>query len=159
MNKFKEVAMGKVLGRIFLSTIFILFGISSIMNWDVAYTDLDTAIVNWQMYEGNPEVIGSVLDGLTSYVDIILGVGLFLELVGGLLVFFGYKPKLGAAFLAIFLLFTTLLYFPFWFYEGEQLNLNLVLFLKNVSIFGGVLLLFSGKGSSRQRIEMLDDDM
>ncbi|MCH9616978.1 MAG: hypothetical protein SP4CHLAM5_05650 [Chlamydiia bacterium] len=151
--------MGRVLGRIFLSTIFILFAVASIMDWDVAYTDLDTAIVNWQMHEGNPEFIGSALDELTSHVNIILVVGIFLELIGGLLIFFGFKPKLGAAFLAIFLFFSTLLYFPFWFYEGEQLNLNLVLFLKNVSIFGGVLLLFSGKGSSRQQIEMLDDDM
>lgn len=151
--------MGRVLGRIFLSTIFILFGVSSIMNWDVAYTDLDTAIVNWQMYEGNPESVGSFLDSLTSYVDLILGVGLFLELVGGLLVFFGYKAKLGAVFLSIFLICSTLLFFPFWFYEGEQLNLNLVLFLKNISILGGVFLLFSSRGHSRQRIEMLDDDM
>ena len=128
------------------------------MNWDIAYTDLDTALVNWQMYNGNSAAIGSMVDGLLDYVGVILGVGLFLELAGGLLVFFGYRVRVGATFLAIFLLFSTLLFFPFWFYEGEQMSLNLVLFLKNLSILGGLLLLY-GRGSSRKTLAMMDDDM
>ena len=149
--------MSRIIGRACLATIFILFGISSIMNWDIAYTDLDTALVNWQMYQGNAQSVGSALDNLTGYVDIILGVGLFLEIAGGLLVFFGYKTKLGATFLAIFMIVNTLLFFPFWFYEGEQMNISLVLFLKNLSIFGGIILLFAGRGS-RSSMQMLDDD-
>ncbi|MCH9811372.1 hypothetical protein K0U07_01250 [bacterium] len=98
------------------------------------------------------------MDTLLEYVGVILGVGLFFELAGGLLVFFGYRVKIGATFLAIYLFFATLLFFPFWFYEGEQLSTNLVAFLKNLSIFGGIFLLYA-RNSSRGSISMLSDDM
>ena len=132
----------RIIGRIFLSIIFIIFGGSSIANWDVAYTDLDAAIVNWQMYKGNIQAVGSLLDVLTGYIQFLLGLGIFLQVMGGLMVFFGYKVKIGALFLSLYMVGSTLIYFPFWFYEGEQMTYNLVLFLKNVSIFGGILLLF-----------------
>ena len=150
--------MFRVIGRVFLSAIFLLFAISSLINWDIAYTDLDTALVNWQMYSANSASIGSFVDTLLEYVGVILGVGLFLELVGALLVFFGYRAKVGASFLAIYLFFSTLLFFPFWFYEGEQLSLNLVAFLKNVSIMGGIFLLL-GRGSPRRSISMMDGEV
>lgn len=150
--------MSKIIGRAFLSTFFILSAVASIYSWDIAYTDLDTALVNWQMYKGNSAAIGGVLDNISDYVMIILVVGLFLELIGGLLVFFGYRVRLGATFLAIYLFFATLLFCPFWFYEDQQMSENLVLFLKNVSILGGILLLFS-RGSSRGGLQMMDDDM
>ncbi len=146
----------KAIGRIFLSTIFILFGISAIYHWDEAYTDLDAAIVNLQMVKGNIELMGSFLDLLTCYITILLALGIFLQVVGGLLVFFGFQVKLGAVFLALYLFGSTLVYFPFWLYEGEQLTYYLVLFFKNVSILGGVLLLFGG--SKRQMKQLILND-
>jgi uncharacterized membrane protein YphA (DoxX/SURF4 family) len=148
----------RVIGRVFLSIIFIIFGVSAILNWDVAYTDLDSAIVNWQMYKGNFEAVGSFLDMVTGYIPFLLGLGIFLQIVGGLMVCFGYKVKIGAFFLGLYMIGATLVYYPFWFYEGEQMTYNLVLFLKNISIFGGVLLLFGGK-SKATTYAMLDDDM
>ncbi len=147
----------KIIGRIFLSSIFIIFGVSAIFNWDVAYTDLDAAIVNWQMYKGNIQLIGSFLDLLTYYITLLLSFGIFLQVVGGLMVFFGYQVKLGGFFLSLYIVGSTLVYFPFWFYEGEQMAYNLVLFLKSISIFGGVLLLFGGYNRPKAHVIMQDD--
>ena len=147
----------KIIGRIFLSSIFIIFGVSAIFNWDVAYTDLDAAIVNWQMYKGNIQLVGSFLDMLTCYITFLLSFGIFLQIVGGLMVFFGYKVKLGGVFLSLYIVGATLVYFPFWFYEGEQMTYNLVLFLKNISIFGGVLLLFGGQSRVKNHMILQDD--
>ena len=141
-----------------LSAIFIIFGISAIVNWDISYTDLDAALVNWQMYKGNAEFIGSFLDKLIGYIPIILGVGIFFQIVGGLLVFFGVRARIGALMLAFYLIGSTLIYYPFWFYEGEQMAFNLVLTLKNLSILGGVFLLFSFKNRGRASLEVMDDD-
>lgn len=141
-----------------LSIIFIIFGVSAIVNWDIAYTDLDSALVNWQMYKANAQFVGAALDKLTGFVPLILGIGIFLQIVGAILVFFGFKPKFGGFLLAIYIIFSTLIYYPFWFYSGEQLTFNLVLFLKNLAIFGGVLLLFRSRGRDRMNIEMIDDE-
>ena len=129
------------------------------MNWDVAYTDLDSAIVNLQMYSGNYQLIGSLLDQLVNYIPIMLGVGIFLQVIGGLLVFFGLRPRVGGTFLAIYMICATLIYYPFWFYEGEQMTFNLVLFLKNLAILGGIFLLFGRRRPPTSNYEMLDDDM
>lgn len=129
------------------------------LNWDVAYTDLDTAIVNWQMYKGTGELVGTIIDRIAPYVTYVLIAGIAFEILGGLMIFFGYRAKLGAVLLSIYIIGATLLFYPFWFYDGEQLTYNLILFLKNVSILGGVFLLFGGRGSSGSAIEMIEDEI
>ena len=114
-------------------------------------------MVNLQMYKGNGELIGNLLDRLMNYLPVILGIGLFFQISGALLVFFGMKIKLGAFFLLIYLTFATLIYFPFWFYEGEQMIHNLTLFLKNIALLGGCLLLFRGKTANFINIQGQED--
>jgi uncharacterized membrane protein YphA (DoxX/SURF4 family) len=114
-------------------------------------------MVNWQMYKNNAEVVGALLDRLMNYLPIILGVGIFLEIFGALLVLFGVNITLGAFCLLTYLTFATLLYFPFWFYEGEQMIHNLTLFLKNIALLGGCLLLFKGKVASFVNISGPED--
>ncbi|MCH9621239.1 MAG: hypothetical protein S4CHLAM20_06570 [Chlamydiia bacterium] len=110
------------------------------------------------MYGNSIEIIAGLLDVLISYVTLLLCVGVGLEIVGGLLIFFGIKPKLGAIFLSLYIIGSTLIYFPFWFYEGAQLSLNFVLFMKNLSILGGVFLLFSSRRSSYRGYDMMDEE-
>ena len=148
----------RALGRIFLSIIFILFGVSSGMNWDVSYTDLDAAIVNLQMYSGNFQFIGTFLDQIVSYTSVILAFGIFFQVVGGLLVFFGIKQRLGATFLSIYIISATLIYYPFWFYEGEQFTANLILFLKNLAMLGGLFLLFGGRKMYSSNYEIVNEN-
>jgi hypothetical protein len=115
-------------------------------------------MVNWQMYKGNAEIIGILLDSLINYITIILCGGLFLMLGGGILVFFGINEKLGGFFLILYIVFSSFLYFPFWFYEGDQMIHNITLFLKNIAILGGCLLLFKKRGTSLVKFSQADDD-
>jgi uncharacterized membrane protein YphA (DoxX/SURF4 family) len=151
--------MMTVLGRACISIIFIVFGVSAIFSWDLSYTDLDAALVNWQMQKTVGESLGGFLDVLVRYIPILLGVGIFFQIAGGALVFLGVKYKLGALMLAIYLVFNTLLYFPFWFYEGDQFTFTLVLFLKNLAIFGGILLLLGSKRRGSTMVEMVEDEL
>ncbi len=148
----------RALGRIFLSIIFILFGVSSAMNWDVSYTDLDAAIVNLQMYSGNFQFIGTFLDQIVNYTSLILALGIFFQVIGGLLVFFGIRQKLAGAFLALYIIGSTLIYYPFWFYEGEQFTANLILFLKNLAMLGGIFLLFGAGKTYSSHYEIVNED-
>lgn len=148
----------RALGRIFLSIIFILFGGFSVMNWDVSYTDLDAAIVNLQMYSGNFQWIGTFLDQIVNYISLILALGIGFQIIGGLLLFFGIKQRLAGTFLAIYIISSTFIFYPFWFYEGEQFTANLILFLKNLAMLGGIFLLFGGKASHSSNYEIVNED-
>jgi putative oxidoreductase len=66
-----------------------------------------------------------------------------LELGGGLSVLTGYKARWGALALIVFLIPTTLIYHNFWAYSGQQLAAEMIQFLKNVAIVGGLLATYS----------------
>ncbi len=147
----------RLLGRSFLSIMFIIFGAFALYNWDESYTELDAAVVNWQMFKGNFESIGTFLDILTSYIAVLLGMGIFLYIVGGLMVLFSFFEKLGAFLLILGIVCSTLIYFPFWFYQGEQMHSNLVLFLKNLALLGGLFLLLSGNKINDRQVIVHDE--
>ncbi|MCW5941906.1 MAG: DoxX family protein [Fimbriimonadaceae bacterium] len=65
-----------------------------------------------------------------------------LELAGGLSVLLGYRAKLGAWALVLFLVPVTLAMHPFWAAADKAaMTLQLTMFLKNLSLIGGALLI------------------
>ena len=105
----------EVLGRIFLSTIFLFEGINKIFN-----------------YEGTIKFMESFnVPGLLAIPTIIL------EILFPLLLIIGYQTKLSALVLAIFTLATALI-----FHTDFTNQMQLISFLKNFAIAGGFLILF-----------------
>ena len=65
-----------------------------------------------------------------------------IALAGGLSVLLGYRAKAGAWLLVLFLVPVTLVMHPFWATADPQLaQTHLIMFLKNLSMLGGALLL------------------
>ena len=105
----------EVLGRIFLSMIFLFEGINKIFN-----------------YEGTIKFMESFnVPGLLAIPTIIL------EILFPLLLIIGYQTKLSALVLAIFTLATALI-----FHTDFTNQMQLISFLKNFAIAGGFLILF-----------------
>ena len=73
--------------------------------------------------------------------------GIF-ALVGGLSILFGFKSKIGAWLLIIFLLPVTLMLHTFWDKETTVLaRMNMLCFWKNVSLIGALLMMtYTGSG-------------
>jgi len=65
------------------------------------------------------------------------------ELAGALALLTGYKMKEAGLLLALYLVPTSLIFHNFWAMEGQQFQMQLISFMKNVSIIGGLLLLTS----------------
>ena len=65
-----------------------------------------------------------------------------LIIVGGVMVAVGIWADLGALLLVAFLIPTALLMNPFWKYEGEQQQMEMANFMKNLSLAGAALALF-----------------
>lgn len=65
-----------------------------------------------------------------------------IALVGGLSVLFGFKTRIGAWLLVVFLVPVTLAMHNFWAVSDPGMaEIQLIMFLKNVSMLGGALLL------------------
>ncbi len=72
------------------------------------------------------------------------------ELAGALALLTGYKMKEAGLLLALYLVPTSLIFHNFWAMEGQQFQMQLISFMKNVSIIGGLLLLTSTQSNQHK---------
>ncbi len=148
------------LGRIFISLIFILVGIASIFYWDLAQSELMGALANWEIKMGHVEGVGSFFNMLSSMVILLMVLGVALQVIGGILVFLGIKARLGSFLLLIYMIPATTIYYHFWFLEGHALALSFALFLKNLAIIGGLLVVLAignGRFVQAKKVHSMND--
>ena len=105
----------QVLGRIFLSTIFLVEGINKIFNYESTIEYMEN--FNVPEYLAIPAII--------------------VEILFPLLLIVGYQTKISALALAIFTLTTALI-----FHTDFTNQMQLISFLKNFAIAGGFLIIF-----------------
>lgn len=130
-----------LLGRLLISILFILSAVNKIFDWQRTETGLINLFSDWQSYVSFSTLLSKFFASLISWVPEILIVVTIVELIGALLIFFGIKERFGAFLLIIFFIPATLLLHPFWFLSGAKKYFELVLFLKNLAILGGLLFL------------------
>lgn len=111
-------ALGSLFGRVLLVLIFLNSGIGKIGN-----------------FEGTTQYMAKF--GM-PYPSFFLFGAIVLELVGGLCAILGYYTRFGALLLLIFLVPATLI-----FHTDFSDRIQMIMFMKNVSMFGGCLLLLS----------------
>lgn len=137
-------------GRVFFSVIFIFAGINKIMNWDATEQHLVNQMLDVLSKSYHQGWAKALFDQILPLAPTLLVVGTIAELGGGLLVLLGIQVRLGALILALFLIPTTLLFHNFWALEGAQQQTEMIMFMKNLSMFGGALILLAfGKGPKR----------
>ena len=118
----------ELVGRIFLSLIFLLAGFQKIFN-----------------YEGTIGYMESF--GVPGYLSIP---AIIIEILFPLLVIIGYKTKLASIILSLFAILLAII-----FHTDFSNQMQLMSFLKNFAIAGGLLILFvrgAGKYSIDQRL-------
>jgi putative oxidoreductase len=137
----KIIRMGLVvLARFSLSIVFLAAAINKILNWHEVEKNLLFALSDWQTYVGYLELALDFFSQLTSWAPLLLILATLLELVGGLLILLGIQERWGAALLLLFLIPVTVIMHPFWFIEGPTREIQTIMFLKNLAIMGGLLL-------------------
>jgi putative oxidoreductase len=111
-------AFAVLIGRILLVLIFLKSGVGKIEN-----------------FQGTAQYMASY--GM-PYTNFFLVGAIFFELVGGITVILGYFARFGALLLLIFLIPTTLIFHNI-FVDPKMM----IQFIKNVSMFGGILVLLA----------------
>jgi putative oxidoreductase len=86
--------------------------------------------------------------GSKGVPTLLLAAATALEILGAISVLAGWKARWGAAALVAFLVPVTPTFHNFWAYQGAEAQLQMIQFLKNVGIGGGLLAIFAaGPGS------------
>ncbi len=92
--------------------------------------------------------------GLTWNQDMLLYGAILFLLMGGTMVLLGYRSSLGAILLLMYWIPVTFIVHDFWAYPEDQIRLQKILFMKDMAIIGGLLMLL-GKGSGRYSVKRL----
>lgn len=121
-----------LIGRLCLSIIFILAGVGKFLD-----------------YEGTAEYMGS--KGMMM-VPFFLITAALLELFAGLSLLLGYRVRLAATLLILFLIPVTYIFHDFWNLEGAARQMMMIEFLKNTAIFGGLFYVL-GAGAGKFSID------
>jgi putative oxidoreductase len=132
---FKMRDLTDLIGRIFLSAIFIFEAIDSALYVDKTKVVMSRYGINWNQ-------------------DLLLYGAIILLTLGGLMVLIGYRTTLGSVMLLIYWVPVTFLVHDFWSYPTQEVRMQSILFMKDVGIIGGLLMLI-GKGSGRYSIKRI----
>ena len=124
-----------LIGRIFLATIFIFEAIDPTLYFEKTKQVMTAHHLTWNQ-------------------NFMLYGAIFLLIAGGLMVLFGYRSTLGAILLLMYWVPVTFIVYDFWNSPKAELREQSILFMKNIAIIGGLLML-AGKGSGRYSIKRL----
>lgn len=122
-----------VVGRVMIATIFLMSAVGNkIPNF--------SGIVGYMSSEGVPTpqvmLVGAIVFLIAGSVSIILG----------------YKAKIGAGLLLVFLVLATYFFHDFWTFEGQEREMQMIQFMKNLSMMGTMVFLMAN-GSGRASLD------
>jgi putative oxidoreductase len=113
----KKTGVTLLAARMGIGVIFLASGFGKVAGWSGAVAHAAS--------RGVPAIL---LAGATA-----------LELLGAISLLAGWKTRWGAAALLVFLVPVTLVFHDFWAAQGPEVQLQMIQFLKNVAIGGGLL--------------------
>jgi putative oxidoreductase len=122
-------ALTDPLARILIVAIFVYTGITKLMHFDAT-----------------AHMIGEKGIPLAA---VATAIAILIELGGAILIIIGWQTRLAANVQFIYLVFITFMYHNFWAAPPQLHDVQLLNFLKNVGIMGGLLILATrGAGAS-----------
>jgi putative oxidoreductase len=114
-------------GRIMLALMFIASGIGKIGGFT------DTTV--YMASAGLPTV--------DPLLEILLILTILIELGGGTAIVLGWKTRTAALLIWLFTMRVTLVFHRFWAVPPDDAQVQQLMFMKNVSVMGGLLVLFA----------------
>lgn len=117
-----------LLGRVLISVVFLIAGISKLFHY-------------------NETIQYMASHGLTMLPLLYAG-ALFIELFVAFCLLIGFKTRWAAAILVLFLIPVSFIFHNFWNFDGEARIIQMYMFLKNIGIIGGLLILLGIGGGA-----------
>jgi len=108
-------------GRILLALIFIFAGFDKMVHYAGTAGYMASAGMPW--------------------INLLLPLAILAELGGGLAIAVGWKTRWAAAALCLFIIPATLVFHAFWASPAAEAQMQMIHFMKNLAIMGGMLVL------------------
>jgi putative oxidoreductase len=115
-------------GRALIGVLFFVSGIYKIMGF--------SQVAGWMAGAGLPAA------------SVLLVATIVIEVGGGLMLITGWKARYAAFVVALFLIPTTLVFHAFWSADAANFQNLLTQFLKNLAIFGGLMLVIERESAA-----------
>jgi putative oxidoreductase len=115
-------------GRALLGALFFISGVNKILAFSY--------VAGWMASSGVPAS------------SLLLAVTIAIEVLGGLLLIIGYRARLAALVIALFLIPVTVVFHAFWSADAASFQNQLTQFLKNLAIVGGMLLVIERESAA-----------
>jgi putative oxidoreductase len=110
---------GPLVGRILLSLIFLISGIGKIGGF--------AGTAGYMASKGLP------------MVEVLLAITIVIEVGAALMIIAGYKARLGAAALLLWMIPVTFIFHNYWAMPADQQMIQQIMFMKNLGLMGGML--------------------
>jgi len=125
---------GPLVGRVLLALLFVVSGYGKLMD-----------------FGGTAGYMAAKMPFLPlPLINLLLVATIAIELGGGLLVMLGLYARLAALAIAVFLVPVTVIFHNFWAVDESHRVIQQIMFMKNLSILGGLLLIAAfGPGPKR----------
>lgn len=114
---------GPLVGRILLALIFLLSGINKIGGF--------AGTAGYMASKGLP------------MAEVLLVITIVIEIGAALMIIAGFKARLGAAALFLWMIPVTFIFHNFWAMPADQQMIQQIMFMKNLGLMGGMLLIMA----------------
>ena len=114
---------GTLAARILISQIFLISGVMKIVDW----TGTEAQMAGRGMF----------------WIPFFHVAAMLVELGAGLSLLLGYKARLGALVLFLYLIPVTLTFHTFWTYPPEEQKVQMLFLLHNLTLLGGLILVMT----------------
>lgn len=135
MSKFNDIL--DLIGRLLISVIFVFEAYDSFAYYRATKVEM-------------------ISYGITWHTEFWLILSLFFLVIGGIFLLIGYRAKMAAFFLLLYWVPLTFIVYSFWNDPQPIRRMNSVIFMKNIGICGGLLLIIVN-GSGRYSVKRLLD--
>jgi putative oxidoreductase len=110
---------GPLVGRVLLALIFVVSGFNKIGGF--------AGTAGYMASKGLP------------MADVLLVLTIIIEIGAGLLIMVGWQARWAAVTIFLFLIPVTIIFHPFWGIDPAQQKMEMIMFMKNLSVMGGML--------------------
>ena len=131
------------IGRALLSSVFLVSAVQELLNWQASEQVFFTNLTRWMNTVQPGEVMAGFMAEIFAWMPWFFLACVVFKLIGSLLMILGYGVRLGALLLALFLIQDTLISHCFWSLPLAERSLEMGLFVKNLSILGGLFIVLA----------------
>lgn len=114
---------GPLVGRVLLALIFLNSGINKIGGF--------AGTAGYMASKGLP------------MAEVLLVITIIIEIAAALMIIAGFKARLGAAALLLWMIPVTFIFHNYWSMPAEQVMIQKIMFMKNLGLMGGMLLVMA----------------